>query len=117
MPIFSGSPSRLHPAVISPRRLASSMRLALPSERRSDLTPGVADALVFTDPKGTLVEVYSDCRFHPHDKSAGGIDPLKIGHVASRVHDVEKVAKFYQESWAFASPTGSAIILSSCGVA
>lgn len=71
------------------------------SERRSDLTPGVADALVFSDPKGTLVEIYADYRFHPLDKSEGGINPLKIGHVASRVHDVDKTAKFYQDILGF----------------
>jgi len=88
------------------------------SERRSDLTPGVADALVFTDPKGTLVEVYSDYRFHPHDKSAGGIDPLKIGHVASRVHDVEKVAKFYQEILGFrvSDWIGDHFVFMRCGI-
>jgi catechol-2,3-dioxygenase len=88
------------------------------SERRSDLTPGVADAIVFTDPKGTQVEVYADCRFHPQDKSEGGINPLKIGHVASRVHDVEKTATFYQDVLGFrvSDWIGDHFVFMRCGV-
>jgi catechol 2,3-dioxygenase-like lactoylglutathione lyase family enzyme len=71
------------------------------AERRSDITPGVANAVAFTDPKGTLVEIYSDYRFHSRNKSEGGVNPLKIGHVASRVHDVKKVAEFYRDVLGF----------------
>jgi len=31
------------------------------SERRSSITPGIAQAIVFTDPKGTSLEIFSDC--------------------------------------------------------
>ena len=87
-------------------------------ERRSDLTPGVADALVFTDPKGTQIEVYADYRFHPRDKSDGGVNPLKIGHVASRVHDVQKIAKFYQDILGFrvSDWMGDHFVFMRCGV-
>jgi catechol 2,3-dioxygenase-like lactoylglutathione lyase family enzyme len=70
-------------------------------ELRSDLTPAVKKALVFKDPKGTLVEIIPDCAFHPTVAPEGGVSPLKLGHVASRVQDVEKVAKFYQEILGF----------------
>ncbi|MBM3608525.1 MAG: glyoxalase, partial [Alphaproteobacteria bacterium] len=65
------------------------------SETASDITPGVASAVTFTDPKGTLVEVYADYEFHKHDTSDGGISPVKFGHVAYRVEDVQKITDFY----------------------
>jgi catechol 2,3-dioxygenase-like lactoylglutathione lyase family enzyme len=70
-------------------------------ELRSDPTPAVKKALTFTDPKGTTVELFAECGFHPVVMAGGGVNPLKIGHVASRVQDVEKVAKFYQEIMGF----------------
>ena len=70
-------------------------------ELRSDLTPGVKKALTFTDPKGTTVELFSECGFHPVAAAGGGVNPLKLGHVASRVTDVAKVAKFYEEVLGF----------------
>src|SRR5258708_4809437 len=33
------------------------------AERRSGISPGVAEAIVFKDPKGTLIEVFSDYVF------------------------------------------------------
>lgn len=88
------------------------------SERRSDITPGVADAVVFADPKGTLVEIYSDYRFHSRDKWERGINPLKIGHVASRVHDVKKVAEFYRDILGFrvSDWIGDHFVFMRCGI-
>jgi catechol 2,3-dioxygenase-like lactoylglutathione lyase family enzyme len=71
------------------------------SERRSGITPGVARAIIFEDPKGTLVEVYSDYVFPPPDNLQTGIMPVKLGHVASRVQDVQKVTEFYQKILGF----------------
>jgi len=65
------------------------------SERRSGITPGVKDAIAFLDPKGTLIEVYADYEFAPDDGSEQGVNPLKFGHVAYRVHDVQKITSFY----------------------
>jgi catechol 2,3-dioxygenase-like lactoylglutathione lyase family enzyme len=70
-------------------------------EQRSDPTPGVKQVLAFTDPKGTTVELFSECEFHPTVSAGGGVNPLKLGHVASRVTDVAKVAKFYEEILGF----------------
>jgi catechol 2,3-dioxygenase-like lactoylglutathione lyase family enzyme len=75
--------------------------VGLSYEIRSDLTPGVKKALTFTDPKGTSVELFTECGFQPAAAANGGVNPLKIGHVASRVHDVAKVAKFYEEVLGF----------------
>ncbi len=87
-------------------------------ELRSDLTPAVKKALVFTDPKGTVVELFAECGFHPVGAAGGGVNPLKLGHVASRVVDVEKVAKFYQEVLGFrvSDWVGDHFVFMRCGV-
>ena len=70
-------------------------------ERRSGITPGVADAITFEDPKGTLLEIFSDYDF----PDIGGLQPalslLKLGHVAYRCHDIQRVVKFYTETLGF----------------
>src|SRR5437763_15204050 len=52
------------------------------SERRSNISPGVADAIVFRDAKDTVIEIFADYRFPTEDRSQNGIMPLKLGHVA-----------------------------------
>jgi catechol-2,3-dioxygenase len=71
------------------------------SEQRGSITPGIDEAIVFKDPKGTLLEIFSEYRFAPEDKSPSGVTPIKLGHVAYRVHDVEAVVKFYTEVLGF----------------
>ena len=71
------------------------------SEKRSGISPGVAQALVFTDIKGTVIEVYSDYVFAKDDGKVAGITPLKLGHIAHRVSDVQKVTKFYTDVLGF----------------
>ncbi len=71
------------------------------SERRGNISPGVEDAIVFTDPKGTLIEIFSKYRFPEEDKSQSGIVPIKLGHVAYRVNDVQAVVKFYTDVLGF----------------
>jgi catechol 2,3-dioxygenase-like lactoylglutathione lyase family enzyme len=71
------------------------------SERRSDVSPGIAEAVVFADPKGTLIEIFSEYVFAPEDRRAAGISPLKLGHVAYRVSDVQKVVTFYTDMLGF----------------
>jgi catechol-2,3-dioxygenase len=76
--------------------LAAKLRtLGIKSERRTNISPGVSDAIVFKDPKETLIEIYASCASTPANPDAGGISPVKFGHVAYRVHDVQKVTKFY----------------------
>lgn len=65
------------------------------AERRSDISPGVRQAIAFHDPKGTLLEIYTDYDFVSKDDSEGRISPIKFGHVAYRVNDAKKVTKFY----------------------
>ena len=71
------------------------------SERASEITPGVAEAVVFRDPQGTLIEVFADYVFAPDDGRQAGVMPLKLGHVAYRVNDVQNTVKFYCEVLGF----------------
>jgi catechol 2,3-dioxygenase-like lactoylglutathione lyase family enzyme len=76
-------------------------RHGVKAERRSGITPGVAEAVVFQDPKGTSIEIFSDYVFAKEDQSQAGIMPLKLGHVAYRVNDVQQVVKFYTDVLGF----------------
>src|SRR5438132_2395849 len=71
------------------------------SERRSNISPGVDEAIVFADPKGTLIEIFSEYRFAKEDRAPSGITPIKLGHVAYRVRDVQGVVKFYTDVLGF----------------
>jgi catechol-2,3-dioxygenase len=76
-------------------------RHGVKSERRSGISPGVAEAIVFKDPKDTLIEVFSEYAFAREDPVQAGIMPLKLGHVAYRVNDVQRVVKFYTDMLGF----------------
>jgi len=76
-------------------------KAGITSEQRSDISPGVAKAISFTDPKGTLVEIYADYRFATRDAVEQGIMPQKFGHIASRHPDVQKVTSFYTDILGF----------------
>ena len=61
----------------------------------------VREAIVFRDPKGTLIEIFATLHFHARDKSDLGIGTLKLGHVAYRVQDVQKIVSFYNDVLGF----------------
>jgi catechol 2,3-dioxygenase-like lactoylglutathione lyase family enzyme len=75
--------------------------LGIKSERRSGISPGIAEALVFSDIKGTLIELFADYRFAADDGVQAVITPLKLGHVAYRVTDVQAVTRFYTDVLGF----------------
>ena len=76
--------------------LAAKLRkYGIQSERQSSISPGVKDAITFRDPKGTLIEVYAEYDFAQDDGHDVGIMPLKFGHVAYRVKDVQAITSFY----------------------
>jgi catechol 2,3-dioxygenase-like lactoylglutathione lyase family enzyme len=64
-------------------------------ERRKGITPGVAEAVTFDDPKGTPIDVYAEYQFAKRDDTPSLFNILKLGHVAYRVLDVQQVVKFY----------------------
>jgi catechol-2,3-dioxygenase len=70
-------------------------KAGIKSERRSGITPGVAQAIVFTDPKGTSLEIFSDYSFAKDDDNYTGVMPRKLGHVAFHTPDVAGTVKFY----------------------
>jgi catechol 2,3-dioxygenase-like lactoylglutathione lyase family enzyme len=67
----------------------------LKCERRKGITPGVAEAVTFEDPKGTPVDIYAEYKFAKEDRGHSIFNILKLGHVAYRVLDVQQVVKFY----------------------
>jgi catechol 2,3-dioxygenase-like lactoylglutathione lyase family enzyme len=76
--------------------VASRLKKAgLSSERRTDITPGIGEAVAFTDPKGTTIEVFSDFNFAPEDNNFNGVMPIKFGHIAYQTPDVKGIVKFY----------------------
>ncbi len=71
----------------------------LKTERRSAISPGISDAVVFTDPKGTEIAIFAEYTFAADDGRQAGVMPIKLGHVAYRVNDVAKVVKLlYRDS-------------------
>ncbi len=54
-------------------------KAGIKSERRSSITPGIAQAIVFTDPKGTGVEIFSDHAFANDDDTYTGVMPRILG--------------------------------------
>jgi len=71
------------------------------TERRKDISPGVAEAVHFIDPKGTPVNLYADYKFPKEDKTPNAFNILKLGHVAYRVTDVQKIVNFYNDVLGF----------------
>jgi catechol 2,3-dioxygenase-like lactoylglutathione lyase family enzyme len=76
-------------------------RHGVKSERRSAISPGVAQALAFVDIKGTAIDLYADYTFAADDGKQAVITPLKLGHVAHRVSNVQEVVKFYTDVLGF----------------
>jgi catechol 2,3-dioxygenase-like lactoylglutathione lyase family enzyme len=65
------------------------------TERKKDPEPTIADMVSFTDPKGTVMEVFKRGEFAHAKFSEKGIVPFKLGHVAFHVTDVKHITKFY----------------------
>lgn len=74
--------------------------LGVKPERRSDISPGLSSATVFTDPKGTVVELYTDAKL-TNSKTLNGVAPLKLGHIACLVPDAKAISDFYIKSLGF----------------
>jgi catechol 2,3-dioxygenase-like lactoylglutathione lyase family enzyme len=67
----------------------------LSAERQSDCQPGVKDALVFKDPKGTKIETFVEAPLAGFGFQGAGISPNKLGHVAFNVTDIQATVGFY----------------------
>ncbi|MSP46269.1 MAG: glyoxalase [Xanthobacteraceae bacterium] len=65
------------------------------SELQSDAAPGVPNAVVFDDPKGTRIAVFAEQTPIAKNQPVAGIGPLKLGHLAFCVDDPKAFADFY----------------------
>jgi catechol 2,3-dioxygenase-like lactoylglutathione lyase family enzyme len=63
--------------------------------RMKDPEPTIADMVSFTDPKGTIVEVFRAPDPRNQKFQNKGVVPHKLGHVAFHVSDVKGITKFY----------------------
>jgi catechol 2,3-dioxygenase-like lactoylglutathione lyase family enzyme len=70
------------------------------SEKRTDAYPGIAALLAFTDPKGTVIELFNKGTFLKSE-TVTGVGPHKLGHLAFVVDDPKKIADFYTEVLGF----------------
>jgi catechol 2,3-dioxygenase-like lactoylglutathione lyase family enzyme len=73
----------------------------LKAEIRHATSPGVVEAVSFVDPKGTGVDLYAEYTFAKNDPAPNIFNILKLGHVAYRVEDVQKIAAFYGDLFGF----------------
>jgi len=68
----------------------------------SDPVPGVAQMLTFSDPKGSVIELFSRWEFVRTSGAVSGARPNKLGHLAFVVPDPRAMAEFYIETLGFA---------------
>lgn len=71
------------------------------AERRSEPAPGIREALTFSDPEGTVIDVFAESDLLAEDAASSVIMPAKLGHVAFNVLDVPKVVDFYTKVLGF----------------
>ncbi|HEY6257487.1 MAG TPA: VOC family protein, partial [Xanthobacteraceae bacterium] len=71
------------------------------SELRNDSVPGVGQVLAFADCKGTTIELFRDWSHLCKHAQVSGIGPLKLGHVAFVVQDVNTTVEFYERVLGF----------------
>ena len=71
------------------------------SEIRSDTAPGIAKALVFDDPDGHRIELFSRWEFCKAVEPIRGLAVAKLGHVALHTPDPERTAAFFGDVLGF----------------
>jgi catechol 2,3-dioxygenase-like lactoylglutathione lyase family enzyme len=64
-------------------------------EVRNDASPGISKIMAFSDPKGTVCEVFANQTPIAKKQQAHGIGPLKLGHLAFVVQEPKVFAEFY----------------------
>jgi catechol 2,3-dioxygenase-like lactoylglutathione lyase family enzyme len=71
------------------------------SEVRSDTAPGIPKTLVFNDPDGLQIELFSRWDFCKPVEPVRGLAVAKLGHVALYTPDPERAAKFFEKVLGF----------------
>jgi catechol 2,3-dioxygenase-like lactoylglutathione lyase family enzyme len=64
-------------------------------EARNDAAPGIPRMVTFTDPKGTVIEVFAEQTPIAKNQEVKGIGPIKLGHLAYCVPEPKDFAEFY----------------------
>ena len=75
--------------------------LDIKSEVRSDTAPGIPKTLVFDDPDGLQIELFSRWDFCKPVEPVRGLAVAKLGHVALYTPDPERAAKFFERVLGF----------------
>jgi catechol 2,3-dioxygenase-like lactoylglutathione lyase family enzyme len=75
--------------------------LNIKSEVRSDTAPGIPKTLVFSDPDGLQIELFSRWDFCKPVEPVRGLAVAKLGHVALYTPDPERAAKFFESVLGF----------------
>ena len=75
--------------------------LDIKSEVRSDTAPGIPKTLVFNDPDGLQIELFSRWDFCKPVEPVRGLAVAKLGHVALYTPDPERAAKFFESVLGF----------------
>ena len=75
--------------------------LNIKSEVRSDTAPGIPKTLVFDDPDGLQIELFSRWDFCKPVEPVRGLAVAKLGHVALYTPDPERAAKFFESVLGF----------------
>lgn len=63
--------------------------------------PGISRMISFSDPKGTVIELFSEWSYLENRDVTSGIGPMKLGHVAFFVPDPAAMAHFYERVLGF----------------
>jgi catechol 2,3-dioxygenase-like lactoylglutathione lyase family enzyme len=64
-------------------------------EPLSDAVPGIGKMLAFSDPTGTIIELFTEWNYLGAHHQVLGAGPLKLGHIAREVEDPRALAEFY----------------------
>jgi len=75
--------------------------LDIKSEVRSDTAPGIPKTLVFNDPDGLQIELFSRWDFCKPVEPVRGLAVAKLGHVALYTPDPERATKFFGDVLGF----------------
>jgi len=75
--------------------------LDIKSEVRSDTAPGIPKTLVFDDPDGLQIGLFSRWDFCKPVEPVRGLAVAKLGHVALYTPDPERAAKFFESVLGF----------------
>ncbi|MBF2714124.1 glyoxalase [Agrobacterium vitis] len=75
--------------------------LGIKAEIREGRASSVGRVVAFHDPEGTEIELFNSSAFLPEIPHYRPISPLKLGHVACQVPNIEDLAEFYVNALGF----------------